>query len=71
MTVSGWLLWGANSRAKPESRARSARELRAKPEPRAKLEKKRGRSLGRGFSEPLPIIFFRNYDFKPCNLVYS
>ena len=39
-------------RAKPESRARSAaaRELRAKPEPRAKPEKKRGEGLG----EPLP-----------------
>ena len=35
-----------STRAKPESRARSARELRAKPEPRAKLEKNRG-----GFGE--------------------
>ena len=34
------------SRAKPESRARSARELRAKPEPRAKPEKKRGEGSG-------------------------
>ena len=33
------------SRAKPESRARSARELRAKPEPRAKPEKKRGEGV--------------------------
>ena len=36
------------SRAMPESRARSARELRAKPEPRAKLEKKRGEGSGEG-----------------------
>ena len=44
---------GVNSRAKPESRARSARELMAKPEPRAKPEKKRGEG-----SEPLPRNFF-------------
>ena len=48
------------SRAKPESRARSARELRAKPEPRAKPEKKRGRGLGRGLGEPLPRKFLKN-----------
>ena len=36
------------SRVKPESRARSARELRAKPEPRAKPEKKRGERSGEG-----------------------
>ena len=36
------------STAKPESRARSARELRAKPEPRAKPEKKRGEGSGEG-----------------------
>ena len=48
------------SRAKPESRAPSARELRAKPEPRAKPEKKRGRGLGRGFGEPLPRKFLKN-----------
>ena len=36
------------SRAKPESRARSARELRAKPEPRAKPEKNRGEGSGEG-----------------------
>ena len=36
------------SRAKPKSRARSARELRAKPEPRAKPEKKRGEGSGEG-----------------------
>ena len=36
------------SRAKPESRARSAQELRAKPEPRAKPEKKRGEGSGGG-----------------------
>ena len=39
---------GANSRAKPESRARSARELRVKPEPRAKPEEKRGEGSGEG-----------------------
>ena len=44
----GWILGGANSRAKPESRARSARELRAKPEPRAKPEKKREEGSGEG-----------------------
>ena len=32
--------------AKPESRARGARELRAKPEPRAKPEKKWGKGSG-------------------------
>ena len=47
-------------RAKPESRARSARELRAKPEPRAKPEKKRGRGLGRGLGEPLSRKFLKN-----------
>ena len=36
------------SRAKPESRAQSARELRAKPEPRAKPKKKRGEGSGEG-----------------------
>ena len=35
-------------RAKPESRARSARELRAKPEPRAKPEIERGEGSGEG-----------------------
>ena len=39
---------GPKLRAKPESRARSARELRAKLDPRAKPENKRGRGLGRG-----------------------
>ena len=47
-------------RAKPESRERSARELRAKPEPRAKPEKKRGRGLGRGLGQPLPRKFLKN-----------
>ena len=49
-------------RAKPDSRARSARELRAKPEPKAKPENKRGRGLGRGLGdgEPLPINFLKN-----------
>jgi len=47
------------SRAKPELRAQSARELRAKPEPRAKPKKKRGRGLGRGLGEPLPRNFLK------------
>ena len=37
---------GPKLRAKPESRARSARELRAKPDPRAKPEIKRGEGSG-------------------------
>ena len=48
------------SRAKPESRARSARELRAKPEPRAKPEKKRGEGSGEGLGEPPPRKFLKN-----------
>ena len=39
---------GPKLRAKPESRARSARELRAKPDPTAKPEKKRGEGSGEG-----------------------
>ena len=39
---------GGPNRAKPESRARSARDLRAKPESRAKPEKKRGEGSGEG-----------------------
>ena len=39
---------GPKLRTKPESRARSARELRAKPDPRAKPEKKRGEGSGEG-----------------------
>ena len=35
-------------RAKPETRAQSARELRAKPEPRAKPELWRGEGSGEG-----------------------
>ena len=34
--------WGGPNRAKPGSRARSARDLRGKPESRAKPEKERG-----------------------------
>ena len=48
---------GGPNRAKPESRAWSARDLRAKPKSRAKLEKKRGRGLGRGLGEPLSNLF--------------
>ena len=58
------------SRAKPESRARSARELRAKPKPRAKPEKNRGRGLGRGLGEPLPRKFFEKSNLKPFILVH-
>ena len=48
------------SRAKPESRARSARELRAKPEPRAKPEKNRGEGSGGGGSvSPSPENFWK------------
>ena len=36
------------SRAKPESRARSARELRAMPEPRTEPKKMRGEGSGEG-----------------------
>ena len=45
------------SRAKSESRARSARELRAKPEPRTKPRKSGGRGLGRGPPSPSPENF--------------
>ena len=45
-------------RAKPESRARSARELRAKPESRAKPEIKRGEGVwGGGSVSPSPENF--------------
>ena len=40
--------WGGPNRAKPETRARSARDLRAKPESRAKPEKERGEGSGEG-----------------------
>ena len=40
--------------AKPESKARSAREVRAKP------KKKRGRGFGRGLGEPLPRTCLKN-----------
>ena len=43
-----WKGGGPKLRAKPESRARSARELRAKPDPRAKPEIKRGEGSGEG-----------------------
>ena len=46
-------------RAKPESRAWSARELRAKLEPRAQPETDWGRGLGRGLGEPLPRNFWK------------
>ena len=51
--------WRGKLRAKPEARARSARELRAKPEPRAKPEIERGRGLGRGLGEPLLRKFLK------------
>ena len=39
---------GGPNRAKPEMRARSARDLRAKPESRAKPEKEQGEGSGEG-----------------------
>ena len=62
---------GTNSRAEPESRARSARELRAKPEPRAMPEKKRGEGSGEGARWAPPQKFFQNYNLESSNLVYS
>ena len=62
---------GTNSRAKPESRARSARELRAKPEPRAMPENKRGEGSGEGARWAPPQKFFQNYNLELSNLVYS
>ena len=56
-------------RAKPESRARSAREMRAKHESRAKPRLSGGRGLGRGSVSPSPENFENSY-LKPCILVY-
>ena len=53
-------------RAKPESGARSAWDLRAEPESMAKPEKERGRSLGMGLGEPSP-----NFFWNLLSLVYS
>ena len=47
------------SRAKLESRARSARELRAKPESRVKPEKKAGGGVWGGGSVSPPEIFWK------------
>ena len=58
------------SRAKPESRARSARELRAKPEPRAKPEKKRGEGSGEGARWAPPQKIFEKSNLKPFILVH-
>ena len=55
---------GGPNRAKPESRARSARDLRAKPESRASPRKSGGRDLGRGLGEPLPRKFL---EFRTSN----
>ena len=50
--------WGGPNRAKPESRARSVRDLRAKPESRAKPEKERGEGVwGGGSVSPFPENF--------------
>ena len=58
-------------KAKPEPRARSARELRSKPESKAKPKIERGGGPGEGLSEPLPRNFLKMHTMKPCNLVYS
>ena len=50
---------GANSRAKPELRARSTREMMAKPKPRAKLEKS-GKGSGEGPRWRLPRKILKN-----------
>ena len=51
-------------RAKPESGAWSAWDLRAETESRAKPEQKRGSGLGRGLGEPLPRKFL---EFRTSN----
>ena len=56
--------WWDPNRAKPKSRAPSARDLIAKP------EKKRREESGEGLTEPLPR-FFGISNFKSFNLVYS
>ena len=58
------------SRAKPESRTRSARELRAKPEPRAKPEKKRGEGSGEGARWAPPQKIFEKSNLKSFILVH-
>ena len=58
------------SRAKPESRARSARELRAKPEPRAKPEKKRREGSGEGARWAPPQKIFEKSNLKSFILVH-
>ena len=58
------------SRAKPESRAWSARELRAKPEPRAKPEKKAGEGSGEGARWAPPQKIFEKSNLKPFILVH-
>ena len=56
--------WGGRNRAKPESRARSARVLRAKPESRAKPEKERGGGVwGGGSVSPSPGNFL-NFELQ-------
>ena len=55
---------GGPNRAKTESRAQSARDLRAKPESRAKTEEEQGRGLGRKLGESLPDIFL---EFRTSN----
>ena len=57
-------------RAKPESRALRARELRAKPEPRAKPEKKRGEGSGEGARWAPPQKVFEKSNLKPFILVH-
>ena len=53
---------GGPNRAKPESRAQSAQNLRAKLESRSE-PKEVGRGLGRGLGEPFPENFW-NFELQ-------
>ena len=55
----GTYMLGGELRAKPEPRARSAREMRAKPESRAEPEIERGGVWGGGSVSPSPEIFWK------------
>ena len=57
-------------RAKPESRAQSARELWAKPKPRAKPEEKRGEGSGEGARWAPPQKNFEKSNLKTFILVH-
>ena len=58
------------SRAKPESRTRSARELRAKPEPRGEAREKSGGGSGEGARWAPPQKIFEKSNLKPFILVH-